>query len=207
MTEIEFSQSDIELWSAMADHFLDTENRPGIAHTALLCVQAGLSVPEARDIWLREVSPVVGANLLSVAGEWAGWDERWFVERVKKRAVRRRKRPSGVLGQLLARLWINLNWGEWKSIERCMHVLAEAAPDQRVTLAADLSLLAYHYFDCAWEPPVLDEARRERLRELQSVLFSVLQPATLCGEHVPARARIAALLTPSSGIACAPPAR
>lgn len=30
-----------------------------------------------------EVAPVVGANLFNIAGEWAGFDEAWLVERVQ----------------------------------------------------------------------------------------------------------------------------
>jgi hypothetical protein len=35
----------------------------------------GYSVPQLRDISRFEVAPVVFPNLLTVAGEWAGFDE------------------------------------------------------------------------------------------------------------------------------------
>jgi hypothetical protein len=51
--------------------------RQDLPLTALCCVEAGLSAAQARQVWQFEVSPAVGFNLLSVAGEWAYWDEDW----------------------------------------------------------------------------------------------------------------------------------
>ena len=50
---------------------------------------SGYSQDELRDIYLFEVAPVVFPNLLSVAGEWAGFDEEWLFTEIAKRARRR----------------------------------------------------------------------------------------------------------------------
>ena len=62
----------VDVWEAMADHFLDTETRQDLARTAWRCVQAGLTVEQAARIWRDEICPAVGWNLWQVAGEWAG---------------------------------------------------------------------------------------------------------------------------------------
>lgn len=46
----------VDVWVAMADHFLDTETRHELPRTALACLEAGLSAAEARDVWYYEVS-------------------------------------------------------------------------------------------------------------------------------------------------------
>lgn len=81
------------VWVAFADQFLDTETRHDLPLAALAAVEAGLSVDEALDVWRFEVFPVVGANLLSIAGEWAGWDEAWLAAEIRE--VRRRAGDGG----------------------------------------------------------------------------------------------------------------
>jgi hypothetical protein len=51
--------------------------------------RSGYEVEELREIYLFEVAPVVFPNLLSIAGEWAGFDEEWLVQEVTKQARRR----------------------------------------------------------------------------------------------------------------------
>ena len=201
MDDIEITEQLVAVWKSMADHFLDTENREGIPHTALLCVRAGLTVEEAHAVWLREVSPVVGANLLSVAGEWAGWDEEWLVTKVRARALRRRAQRRGKpLSKLLSRFRLDLNRGVWRSIERCMRLLEAAPPEQRDLLVQDLSLLAYYYFDSvvpsAAKP---DGTRIERLRTLCATVFDALEPATLGDERAAARERVTRALAERTG--------
>lgn len=116
MDDREPAEKRVAVWMAMAEHFLDTETRESIPRTAEVCVQAGLSVAQAREIWQHEVSPALYANLWSVAGEWAGWDEPWLVQRI--RASRRRLR--GPLGYLVYRAQVQGLHDVWLEIERCM---------------------------------------------------------------------------------------
>jgi hypothetical protein len=203
MEDIAITEQLVAVWKSMAEHFLDTENREGIPQTALLCVHAGLTIEEAHAVWLREVSPVVGANLLSVAGEWAGWDEEWLVTEVRARALRRRAQRRGKpLSKLLSRFRLDLNRGVWRSIERCMRLLEAAPPEGRDPLAQDLSLLAYHYFYFDSGVPSTikaDDARIERLRSLCATVFDALEPATLGDERAAARERVTRALAESTG--------
>lgn len=109
----------IAIWKSMANHFLDNDTDDEIPETARLCVACGLTVEEARDIWCYEVSPAVWLNLYSVAGEWAGWDEAWLIDRIEKL----RARPSGPIRRLFQRR--AQRYQAWRAIEARMQDLLE----------------------------------------------------------------------------------
>jgi hypothetical protein len=132
------SEAHIKVWISMAEHYLDTETRAELPWTALACVEAGLSVEEARAIWREEVEPTLGSNLLCVAGEWAGWDEAWLVERLTARRARNARR--GWFARRFKLDATELNAAAWASIERCMRALLAVAPEARGALAQEQSL-------------------------------------------------------------------
>jgi hypothetical protein len=189
----------IPVWLAMADHFLDTETRPDIPLTALLCVEVGWSCERARDAWRHEVSPAVAFNLWSVAGEWAGWDRNWLVERIERLRCRWHNRP-GTLRSLSYRLRAPGMDGVWVAIERCMQILSpiDATPRRERTARA-LAFLARHYFDFC--PQALPSTPEDALgiRALYPEPFrSALRPALVAGEEAAAEARLQALLRRAS---------
>jgi len=84
------ASSDLErrrpVWVALSEFFLDTEFQPGdLQRIAQVLADSGYSDEELEYIFRREVSPAVGANLLSVAGEWAGFDPEWLEARILER--------------------------------------------------------------------------------------------------------------------------
>ncbi|HET6333274.1 MAG TPA: hypothetical protein VFG30_08680 [Polyangiales bacterium] len=135
MDEADPTQAQVAVWTAMAQHFLDIETEEEIPHTALLCVQSGLSIEQARAIWQHEVSPALYPNLWNVAGEWAGWDETWLVERILKS----RRRLRGLLGYVLYRFQVQGLHDVWLAIERVMSTLLAAPLEERTRLAQDMS--------------------------------------------------------------------
>ena len=181
-----------EVWVAMADHFLDTETRQDIPRTALRCMEAGLSVTQARLIWQYEVSPAVGHNLWNVAGEWAGWDRDWLVARVQQSRESWWHRP-GTARWLRYRLLVHFNHGVWVSIARCMGLLASAAVGaERQQLARDLGLLFAQCGDfCPHDSGQLDAEQLARLRALNAGPFlHIVRPALLRGEVASAKERL-----------------
>lgn len=183
----------INVWVAMADHFLDTETRHDIPLTAMACVRAGLSVAEARDVWRYEVSPAVGFNAWDVAGEWAGWDRDWLVKTVRRVGNRWDVRMFRWLGR---RVPVPCMHGFWVSIGRCMQALLETEPPDREPQAARLASLARHYFDfCAADYSMLAAPARQKLRSLYPDPFEyLLAPATTVGEFRLAHQRVRAAL-------------
>ncbi|QUJ68656.1 hypothetical protein KDD30_05980 [Photobacterium sp. GJ3] len=70
------------MWVAFSHLFLDAdvaENYPWIVRT---CVASPYAVETLKSILFDEVSPALYQNVLSVAGEWAGFDENWLVARI-----------------------------------------------------------------------------------------------------------------------------
>ena len=181
----------IPVWSAMADHFLDTETRQDLPLTALCCVQAGLSAAQARDVWQYEVCPAVGFNLYGVAGEWAYWDRDWLIERILRVRGSFWNRP-GRWRRLRSPMLPGAG-GHWLAIERCIELLqAIPKPDEREQMARDLALLARHMFDfCPVDLATLEDEGRERLRRLYPSPFSsLLEPALLASERAQAKQRM-----------------
>ena len=78
------------VWSALSDLWLDTELvDDDLQRIAGVMKRSEYSINELRDIYLFEVAPVVFTNLLSVAGEWAGFNEEWLLAEATKRAKKR----------------------------------------------------------------------------------------------------------------------
>jgi hypothetical protein len=107
------------LWQALADFWLDNELQDfELDHVARIIAESPFKMSDVRRIHDFEVAPAVSANLLSVAGEWAGFDAQWLRERCTRQAQRQ--------GSLLYRLFIRLQqpffWAftarYWKAIEQ-----------------------------------------------------------------------------------------
>ena len=168
----------LEVWCNMASHFLDSETRHDLPYTALSCVEAGLSVAQARQVWQFEVSPAVSANLFSVAGEWAGWDRDWLVDRIERLRVSRWNRPGPWRWLRAPIVWMS---GQWLAIERCMTFLQASCGElPRKRLARDLAWLTRYSIDfCPRELSTLEAEELEILRQLYPAPFNSLMGSAL----------------------------
>ena len=174
-----------DVWTAMAEHFLDTETRQRLPSTAWVCVEAGLTSEAAHTIWCREIIPVVGSNLLSVAGEWAGWDDAWLISEVRRRQQPRWVWPSPAVRRLTA--------SDWRTLSGCLDRLArEGDPAARLHLRESLTALAEHLVDflpkaLAEQPePVRESIRRVGLKDA----WALLSPCLLEKEREASRERL-----------------
>jgi hypothetical protein len=185
----------VDVWMAMADHFLDTETRQDIPRTALKCVEAGLSVREARDIWRYEVSPAVGYNLWVVAGEWGAWGREWLVRRIGRNRIAPKVR--GIVARALSLPLYLPSRGMLESVERCLHaLLAIESEPEREQIVKVATFLGHHYFDfLPKEICTLRAGGYERIRALYPEPFcSWMAPATSRDEINAANARVEAAL-------------
>ncbi len=79
------------VWEALAEFWLDTElTDSDFDHIARVIAASPYSLAEARAIHDYEVAPALSANLMSVAGEWAGFDSEWLHARCRQQAALRR---------------------------------------------------------------------------------------------------------------------
>ncbi len=71
------------LWIALSDLFLDTELKEyNHLHIAKAMKESGYTMDEIEDILMLEVFPICIANLHTVAGEWAEFDEDWVCKTI-----------------------------------------------------------------------------------------------------------------------------
>lgn len=71
------------VWIALSELFLDTELQSNdYEHIARILAASPYSEKKLEEILRFEVTPVLKYNLMSVAGEWAGFDEAQMRERM-----------------------------------------------------------------------------------------------------------------------------
>lgn len=64
------------VWLALGELYLDTElEEADFRRIAEVCGVSGFTWSEIRQMNYDEVAPVLWQNLLSMVGEWAGWNE------------------------------------------------------------------------------------------------------------------------------------
>jgi len=108
------------LWTALSELWLDTEvDHSIIQRIASVAVASGYGEKELNEIYLYEVAPVVGANLLVSAGAWSGFDEEWLHAEAGKRANSR----SGWL-RFWARSWVGRKLATYATDDHWNEVIA-----------------------------------------------------------------------------------
>jgi hypothetical protein len=81
------------VWQALSCLFIDTDTSLLIEHIAATLCASPYSLPELEEILFHEVYPVCQVNLLSAAGEWAGFDQAWLEGRILERLRSTRRLP------------------------------------------------------------------------------------------------------------------
>ncbi|UUC44753.1 DUF7079 family protein [Flavobacterium cerinum] len=78
------------IWIALSEFYLDTElEQKDFKRIALKMIESPFSLEEIKNINKYEVFPVLQANLSNIAGEWAGFDEKWLEESIVKSIEKR----------------------------------------------------------------------------------------------------------------------
>jgi hypothetical protein len=74
----------------LSELYLDTElDDRDKARIAAVLADSGYSAGQLEEILYRELHPVLHTNLLSVAGEWAGFDLEWLEGQILQGSRRR----------------------------------------------------------------------------------------------------------------------
>ena len=123
------ASEDIEnrrpVWQALSDLFLDTDTSLSREWRARELSRSPYSIEELEEILVTEVYPACRSNLLSIAGEWAGFDMEWLEGKIQRRA----SSPLKALHCFnLGRLTVPASF-EWRATKRA--VLASRAAAQR----------------------------------------------------------------------------
>lgn len=107
----------IPVWLALSDLYLDTEVEGFRMATARVLAVSPYPLDVLDRILLDEVHPALHANLLQVAGEWAGFDRDWLVARVREV----RTRP--LWRRRCARLSFGLVRHDWRAVRAVVHAV------------------------------------------------------------------------------------
>jgi hypothetical protein len=74
------------VWQALSDLFLDTDTSLSREWRVQELSKSPYSIEELEEILVTEVYPACCGNLLSIAGEWAGFDMEWLEGKIQSRA-------------------------------------------------------------------------------------------------------------------------
>lgn len=80
----------IAVWAALSDLYLDTEVAGFHDHIVRVLAASPFALETLHEMLMYDVHPALYPNLMQVAGEWAGFDDAWLLERIH--AVRRQPR-------------------------------------------------------------------------------------------------------------------
>ncbi len=109
------------IWIVLSEFYLDTElQESDFRHIALKIIESPYTLEEVKKINKYEVFPVLQPNLLSVAGEWAGFDEEWLVKSITDSLEKRNTlKKLGIEGSYLTFKWMCKDY--WHQLEKVYH--------------------------------------------------------------------------------------
>jgi hypothetical protein len=105
------------IWLALSELYLDTElSETDLENIAAVIVEKNLTIAEAKKIDKYEVFPILLPNVLSVAGDWAGFDKDWLFEKIIHH-FKANSKISLVTIEISDFLFKGINKKYWKQIE------------------------------------------------------------------------------------------
>ena len=110
----------LPLWNALSDLWLDTElDGYNYAYIARTIYESPFTLEDAFTIHKYEVAPAVFINLMSVAGEWAMFDEAWLKNRCLTLANRRGRVIHRLMCAILSPFIKYHTDRHWQEIRKC----------------------------------------------------------------------------------------
>ena len=172
-----FTADEIEerrpIWVALSDLYLDTDSRLSYAYIARTLAVSRFTIEELHVILNEEIAPVLEHNLLQVAGEWAGFDETWLVDRILARQGRKR------------RMWLLVNMqDEWQCIAQLTSILRALPAAAQSARAQAWHALIMLFVD---KQPTCRPSTAFTLQELESFFRNDLWPLLIEGSRKLAR--------------------
>lgn len=105
------------VWIALADLYLDAELQDSdLVYIARTIKESPYDLDEAWRINKYEVFPVLQENLQEVAGEWAGFDENWLVDRIT-RSLSRQDRWEKLRIEVSYHFYKGMQQDYWERLE------------------------------------------------------------------------------------------
>ena len=158
------------VWIALSDLYLDTDSRLSYAYIARTLAVSKYKLEELHAILLEEVAPVVEFNLLQVAGDWAGFDEKWLLREILDRQGRRRS----------SRLSVDMT-GDWRCLKELARILRGLPPGEAVPRSKAWNALILLFLDKRYSPSAFRAPAEFTLPQLESFFRGDLWPLLIEG--------------------------
>ncbi|TPN82316.1 DUF7079 family protein [Aquimarina algicola] len=106
------------IWIVLSEFYLDTElQEHDFRYIAKIIINSPYSLEKVKEINVFEVFPVLQSNLLSVAGEWAGFNEEWLITEILSSLQNRNKlQELNIKAQFKIHKWMQKDY--WEKIEQ-----------------------------------------------------------------------------------------
>ncbi|HEX8576608.1 MAG TPA: hypothetical protein VF677_09985 [Flavobacterium sp.] len=116
------------IWIELSQLYLDIElQETDFRYIAFKIIESPYSLDEVKEINKFEVFPVLYTNLLSVAGEWAGFNENWLVNTITGSLAKRNTiKKIGIKILFFTFKWMQTSY--WEKLEKIYNELV-ANPD------------------------------------------------------------------------------
>ncbi len=105
------------IWIALSEFYLDTElQESDYERIVSKIIESPYSLDEIKEINKYEVFPILQYNFLTVAGEWAGFDEEWLIKNIIDSLKRRNAiKKLGIESFYLIFKWMLKD--HWRKVE------------------------------------------------------------------------------------------
>lgn len=125
------------IWIALSDFYLDTELQElDFRHIAFKIIESPYSFEEVKEINKYEIFPVLQPNLMNVAGEWAGFNEEWLVNRIQESLSKRNTaKKIGIEGAYLTLKWMCKDY--WEKLEK-VYTELKSNPESYIVTCREL---------------------------------------------------------------------
>jgi len=105
------------IWIALSDLYIDNELQDAdFKYIATKIKESPYTFEEVKHIDKKEVFPILFSNLLSVAGNWTGFQEEWLVNEISKK-IQKRTLVGSTFDRLKYYFFKGMNKEYWKKIE------------------------------------------------------------------------------------------
>lgn len=116
------------IWIELSELYLDTElQEANFRYIAFKIIKSPYSLDEVKEINKFEIFPILYSNLVSVAGEWAGFNEDWLVNTIVG-SLAKRSAIKKIKIKILFFIFKGLQKERWEKLEKVYNELI-AGPD------------------------------------------------------------------------------
>lgn len=114
------AEARASIWITLSELYLDTDVTHAYDSMARTLAASPYSTAQLHRILVDEVHPALHANLLQVAGEWAGFDQDWLVAHIRQICA------QPLWRRRLSRLSFGLVREGWLAVEARLQALRDA---------------------------------------------------------------------------------